>query len=255
MATAMTNPRTYELEYNWQVSKANSLLPTSPIFRMNNSETRDFSEYQSAGDDTPLSLVSALRRGSDRAWSQLAQIWGRSIYQFCKSRNLKHEDCEEVMQSVLVKMYRYISQFERDGKAMRLRHWAFTIVRREIATHCERYLAKPGSPGGDDYQRILGELQADEDEEASGVAFRNQVVSNILEAIQPDFDANVWQAFELFSVQELDGPTVAKQLDMKPNAVRQAAHRVRRRLRNELEGALETGAGTENGGNEETIDS
>ena len=84
---------------------------------MTNSETRDFSEYQSAGDDTPLSLVSALRRGSDRAWSQLAQIWGRTIYQFCKSRNLKHEDCEEIVQAVLVKMYRYISQFERDGKA------------------------------------------------------------------------------------------------------------------------------------------
>lgn len=222
---------------------------------MPDSETRDFSEYQSAGDDTPLSLVSALRRGSDRAWSQLAQIWGRSIYQFCKSRNLKHEDCEEIMQAVLVKMYRYISQFERDGKAMRLRHWAFTIVRREIATHCERYLAKPGSPGGDDYQRILGEVQADEDDEASGTAFRNQVVSNILEAIKPDFDAKVWQAFELFSVQELDGPTVAKQLDMKPNAVRQAAHRVRRRLRNELEGVLEAEAARENTGNEETIDS
>ena len=206
---------------------------------MNNSETRDFSEYQSAGDDTPLSLVSALRRGSDRAWSQLAEIWGRTIYQFCKGRNLKHEDCEEVVQAVLVKMYRYIAQFERDGKAMRLRHWAFTIVRREIATHCERYLAKPGSPGGEDYQRILGEIQSDEDTEASATAFRNQLVNNILESIRPDFDPNVWQAFELFSVQEIDGPTVAKRLNMNTNAVRQAAHRVRKRLRNELEGVLD----------------
>lgn len=205
---------------------------------MNNSETRDFSEYQSAGDDTPLSLVSALRRGSDRAWSQLARIWGRTIYQFCKSRNLKHEDCEEVVQAVLVKMYRYISQFKRDGKQMRLRHWAFTIVRREIATHCDRYLAKPGSPGGEDYQRIMREIQSDDDAEESETAFRNQLVSNILESIRSDFDPKVWQAFELFSVQEMDGPTVAKRLDMNPNAVRQAAHRVRRRLKNELEGVL-----------------
>lgn len=206
---------------------------------MSNSETRDFSEYQSAGDDTPVSLVLALRRGSDRAWSRLAQIWGRTIYQFCKGRNLKHEDCEEIVQAVLVKMYRYISQFERDGQQMRLRHWAYTIVRREIATHCDRYLAKPGSPGGEDYQRILGEIQSDEDAEESSVAFRNQLVSNILESIRSDFDPNVWQAFELFSVQGMDGPTVAKRLSMNANAVRQAAHRVRRRLRNELEGVFE----------------
>ncbi len=219
---------------------------------MNNSQTRDFSEYQSAGDETPLSLVSALRRGSDRAWSQLAQIWGRTIYQFCRGRNLKHEDCEEIVQAVLIKMYRYISQFERDGKSMRLRHWAFTIVRREIATHCERYLAKPGSPGGDDYQLILGAIQ-DEQDDDSRVSFRNQLVTNVLEAIKPDFDAKVWQAFELFSVQELDGPAVAQRLDMKPNAVRQAAHRVRTRLRNELEGAL-VQTDEVSSGNEETQD-
>lgn len=223
---------------------------------MNNSQTRDFDEYQSAGDDTPLSLVSALRRGSDRAWSQLAQIWGRTIYQFCKSRNLKHEDCEEIMQAVLVKMYRYISKFERDGKSMRLRHWAFTIVRREIATHCERYLAKPGSPGGEDYQRIMAEVQAPEDEDTQ-LDFRNQAVNNILEAIKPSFDAVVWQAFDLFSLQQLDGPTVAEKLGMKPNAVRQAAHRVRTRLRNELEGVLEGNGDTDvepSQGNEETVD-
>lgn len=227
---------------------------------MTNSETRNFSEYQSAGDDTPLSLGSALRRGSDRAWSQLARIWGRTIYQFCKVTNLKHEDCEEIVQAVLVKMYRYISQFERDGKQMRLRHWAFTFVRREIATHCDRYLAKPGSPGGEDYQRIMREIQSDDDAEASETAFRNQLVSNILETIRSDFDTNVWQAFEMFSVQEIDGPTVAERLNMNPNAVRQAAHRVRRRLKNELEGVLnarspeDASALPESAGIEETLE-
>jgi len=212
----------------------------------NDSQTRHFGEYRSAGDETPLSLVSALRRGSERAWSQLAQIWGRTIYQFCANRHLKHEDCEEVMQAVLVKMYRYISQFERDGQSLRLRHWAFAIVRREIATHCARYLAKPGSPGGVNYQRILAEVQAPDDREIdSQLEFRNQAIRNILESIQPSFEPWVWQAFELFSLQQLDGPTVAKQLKMKPNAVRQAAHRVRTRLRNELEGLLQVAADTE----------
>ncbi|MCA9129180.1 MAG: sigma-70 family RNA polymerase sigma factor [Planctomycetales bacterium] len=226
---------------------------------MTSSETREFSEYQSAGDDTPLSLVAALRRGSDRAWGQLAQIWGRTIYQFCKTRKLKHEDCEEIVQAVLVKMYRYISEFQRDGKQMRLRHWAFTIVRREIATHCDRYLRKPGSPGGEDYQRIMREIQSEDETEESGTTFRNQLVSNILESIRSDFDPKVWQAFEMFSVQEIDGPTVANRLGMSPNAVRQAAHRVRRRLKNELEGVLvarapEAGSGSgESAAIEETL--
>ena len=201
-------------------------------------ETRSFAEYQSPDDETPYSLISALRRGSDKAWNKLVQIWGRTIYQFCKGRNLKHEDAEEIVQAVLVKVYRYISQFDRNGKELRLRYWVFTIVRREIATYCERFLAKPGSPGGEVYQQILAEVQDDASVDDSVVNFQHQLVSNILTNIQADFDPRVWQAFELFGVQKIDGPTVAQQLGMTPNAVRQAAHRVRTRIRNELEGVL-----------------
>ena len=206
---------------------------------MTNSETRHFSEYQSASDDTPLSLISALRRGSDQAWSQLAGIWGTTILKFCKRRGLKHEDCEEIVQSVLVKMYRYISRFERDGKSMRLRHWAFTIVRREIATHCERYLSKPGSPGGDEYQQILGELRVDENEGESKTDFRRELVSNVMDAVKPDFDPKTWEAFQLHKLERMGGPVIAERLGMTPNAVRQAANRVLRRIRNEMEGILE----------------
>lgn len=205
-------------------------------------ETRSFAEYQSPDDETPYSLVSALRRGSETAWNKLVQIWGRTIYQFCKSRNLRHEDAEEIVQAVLVKIYRYISEFDRNGKNLKLRYWVFTIVRREIATFCERFLAKPGSPGGDAYQRILQEVTDPASVDDSAADFRNQLVSSILSNIQADFDPRVWQAFELFGIQKIDGPTVAQQLGMTPNAVRQAVHRVRTRIRNELEGILIDGS-------------
>lgn len=205
-------------------------------------ETRSFAEYQSPDDETPYSLVSALRRGSETAWTKLVQIWGRTIYQFCKSRNLRHEDAEEIVQAVLVKIYRYISEFDRNGKDLKLRYWVFTIVRREIATYCERFLAKPGSPGGDAYQRILQEVTDPASVDDSAADFRNQLVSSILSNIQADFDPRVWQAFEMFGIQKIDGPAVAQQLGMTPNAVRQAAHRVRTRIRNELEGILIDGS-------------
>ncbi|MCC7335403.1 MAG: sigma-70 family RNA polymerase sigma factor [Pirellulaceae bacterium] len=205
-------------------------------------ETRSFAEYQSPDDETPYSLVSALRRGSETAWNKLVQIWGRTIYQFCKSRNLRHEDAEEIVQAVLVKIYRYISEFDRNGKDLKLRYWVFTIVRREIATFCERFLAKPGSPGGDAYQRILQEVTDPASVDDSAADFRNQLVSSILSNIQADFDPRVWQAFEMFGIQKIDGPAVAQQLGMTPNAVRQAAHRVRTRIRNELEGILIDGS-------------
>lgn len=205
---------------------------------MASEKTRAFSEYQSASDETPNSLVSALRRGSETAWSQLAQIWGKTIYQFCRSRRLRHEDCEEIVQAVLVKMYRYISQFQRDGQSTRLRYWVYSIVRREIATHCTRYLAKPGSAGGDAFQRILNELQSSPDMEDAQVVFRDQLVNNVLQVIKADFEPQVWLAFELFSMEGLEGSVVAARLGTNSNAVRQAAHRVRTRLRNELEGVL-----------------
>ncbi|MCA9157676.1 MAG: sigma-70 family RNA polymerase sigma factor [Planctomycetales bacterium] len=205
-------------------------------------ETRSFAEYQSPDDETPYSLVSALRRGSETAWNKLVQIWGRTIYQFCKSRNLRHEDAEEIVQAVLVKIYRYISEFDRNGKDLKLRYWVFTIVRREIATFCERFLAKPGSAGGDAYQRILQEVTDPASVDDSAADFRNQLVSSILSNIQADFDPRVWQAFEMFGIQKIDGPAVAQQLGMTPNAVRQAAHRVRTRIRNELEGILIDGS-------------
>ena len=57
-----------------------------------------------------------------------------------------------------------------------------------------------------------------------------------LDAVRGSFDERTWQCFWLVVMEGNSAVEVAKQLGMRPAAVRQAKYRVTQRLRRDLEG-------------------
>jgi len=48
-----------------------------------------FSKYNSAGDSTSPSLVEAMINGEEEAWKKVAEVWGRTLLQYCRRRELQ----------------------------------------------------------------------------------------------------------------------------------------------------------------------
>lgn len=178
------------------------------------------------------SLVSGLRRGDPSAWERFFRLWGNTLLMYFQRSGLSLQDAEEVSQNVLSKIYRGIDGFQRDGKSLRLRFWVFDIARKELFSHRERYLSKPHSLGGSDFLRVSQQqISPDQaDESSSQASFESVLMSNILRKIESDFEPHVWKAFWRYVVEERTGPEVAAELGMQANSVRQAVHRVKKRI-------------------------
>lgn len=198
-----------------------------------------FPEYQAASDNTPQTFVDALKRGDATAWSKIVRIWGTTLRAYSMHHGFREQDAEEITQNVLARIYRGIDRFKRDGKQLKLKHWVFDIARKEAIRFRERYLSKPDSPGGSDFQRAQAALSAPDirDEPAERESFETMLVAGVLQAIEADFDPRVWQAFHRFTIDGLSGPEVGQELGMQANAVRQAVSRVKTRIRAELDGS------------------
>lgn len=164
------------------------------------------------------------------------EIWGTTLLQYCRRRELQKCDAEEVTQNVLAKMYSAISRgkFERDGKRKKLKHWVYAIAEKEIRTFFTRFHNKPKSPGGSIHQEILANLGTEEDSED----FESLLVSQILDVIRSDFDPSTWNAFEMHHFQSIPTPEIAERMGIKQGTVRQKIYRVMQRLKQELEIAL-----------------
>jgi len=201
-----------------------------------NEKTR-FSDYLSANDTTSQSLIDAMRNGEADAWEKIAVVWGTALMRYFRGRELQVADAEEITQNVLAKMYGAMSRgkFERDGQTKKLKHFVYHIAENELRTFYKRFLNKPRSPGGSVHLEHLANLGSSED----SVSFEAILVSQILEFIKNDFEESTWQAFCLRYHDSFAYSEIGKQLKIADNAARQKVHRVRERLRQELDAAIE----------------
>ncbi len=190
-------------------------------------------------ESTSSNLLNGLRHREDGAWCRLVEIWTPFIYGHCRRRGFTPEDADDITQSVFVRVYRGLANFERDGAGKRFRYWIMAIARNEIADFCRRNGDKPQAAGGSDCHAILESLPALDDESSTDWCQPAQLLCRALEVIQGDFQPANWHAFQMIEFEKLPIREVAEKLEMNEGAVRQATFRIRKRLKAELEGMLE----------------
>ena len=76
-------------------------------------------------DHKETTLVERLRRRDEHALSELASLYGHKIFQLAFRYLRNHEDAEEVVQDVLLKVFRKIDAFRGDSA---LSSWIFRIT-------------------------------------------------------------------------------------------------------------------------------
>ena len=190
-------------------------------------------------DSTPHSLIDGMRKEDPQAWCRLTQIWTPLIYTRCRRHGLNADDAEDVTQNVLIRVFAGFSRFQRDGLKHRFRFWIASITRNALADFFKSRRYRPVAAGGSNARQVM-ESQADlAVEDNSDWCGPSQVVAQALRIVERDVAANSWQAFQLVQYQNLSVRHAAEQLGMSEGAVRVANHRIRERLRTELQGMLE----------------
>jgi RNA polymerase sigma-70 factor (ECF subfamily) len=192
------------------------------------------------GDSTSFSLLARAQRHEPQAWERLTALYGPLVYGWCRRAGVSADDAADVCQEVFRAVSRDIVNFRHDGRGG-FRAWLRTITKHRVCDHFTERRRNPRGVGGADPQAAMHEIAdpAALDSDESQPQEQVRLLHAALQTIRGDFQNATWTIFWRSTIEGHETAAIAADLGMTPKAVRQARHRVLKRLREELHGLLE----------------
>lgn len=194
-------------------------------------------------DDTPASLWDRVLDGESLAWEKLVNVWTPCIVDYCRRYGIQNADAGDVVQQVMIRIFRFRENFSRDQKGHRLKAWLLTIIRQVIADYYRQFAGKNRAIGGSEIaDRIANEpeiLSIDDVDDSQQLFDPGLWMAETLEVIRSEVTEQTWQIFELFKIQNLTAKEVGERFDMKETTVRQRVHSVTTRIKREAAGLFD----------------
>ena len=188
---------------------------------------------------TSYSLIDRICASDQSAWEQFVDIYGPTLYGWCRGSGLGDEDSADVIQDIFRAVARGIDRFERQSdRNGSFAAWLWAVTQSKIKNHRQRIAHSERAIGGSEARRHFAEVAdalVDVSDIRGSSADDVSIVLRTAELIRSEFKESTWQAFWRVAVDDQRTDVVAAQLNMSVAAVRQANYRVRRRLRQELE--------------------
>ena len=187
-----------------------------------------------ASTSAGTSLILRLQDSDPDAWHQLVDLYAPLIFFWCQDCGLDSSDSADVMQEVFLAASKSIVRFQPQPDGT-LRGWLWTITQNKIRDFARRRQKQIQATGGTQAHLRIAELPMHEEAaEPTSQLQTSRLLDRALDQIENDFASNTWQAFWLTAIEGHDTSSVAEQLGMSVNGVRQAKSRVLRRLREQL---------------------
>jgi RNA polymerase sigma-70 factor (ECF subfamily) len=176
------------------------------------------------------------------AWKELVELYRPFIIRWLKTYifGSRYEE-EDLIQEVWVVVGKELPAFERERTGS-FRAWLKKVIFFRACdfgkARQKQLVAGRGDDGSND---LLAELE-DPNSRLSrqwDVDYARHTIQKLADQIRPRVEAQTWQAFVLYVLQEMPAQQVAEQLGMSPHAVRLAKARVMLMLREEAHELLE----------------
>ena len=191
----------------------------------------------SGSSSTSLSLLERVAARDPQAWRQLIELYTPMIYGWCRHCGVQAEDAADIGQEVFASIAKNLPNFRRDEPGATFRGWLWTITRNKIRDFFRRYKDAPQGQGGSAAYQRLAELPAVELETTITYKMNdNRLELRAVELVRASVEERTWQAFWLTTVEGREPADVAQSLGISTQAVYGTIYRVRRRIRQELEG-------------------
>lgn len=175
---------------------------------------------------TSVSLIDRARSQEAEAWTILTRLYGPLIYSWARRSGLSAEDAGDILQNVLMAVWKGLPNFIADQADCSFRGWLRIITRNAV-----REWARRGA------NRIAANsLEVDWpapqiDEEVGEDGLFCGLTQQALQLARESADERTWNAFWKCTMEDMAVVDVAQLLGMSPAAVRQAKYRVLCRLR------------------------
>ena len=190
--------------------------------------------------DDPLltreTLLAKIRDPEDgRAWGEFVDLYAPVIYRFALSRGVRPADAADLVQEVIGSIARSIGRFDYRPEQAPFRAWLFKVTRNQIAKF---YRAANRRPQGDGRTTLMeiAEKESPVDDEAARWEreYCRQLFAWAAEAVRPEFNPRIWDAFYRTAISCDSAEEVAADLGMSVPAVYVAKCRCVARLKERI---------------------
>jgi len=186
-------------------------------------------------DTTRMTFLMRLRDRSDSlSWEQFNERYGELLYRYARKRGASHSDAEDVVQEVVMNLFKAMDGFEYDVRKGRFRGYLRTAVVHAMGRRAQKDAkqAKPLDP------QVFDFISAEKDSSADArweQEWRLHRLRWALRKVASEFEPITLQAFELHALRGVTVEEAAQQLGMSKASVYQAKSRVLRRVKEQLD--------------------
>ena len=187
-------------------------------------------------DSTSESLLRRLQDPLDEgAWNRCCAIYTPLIVRWADSLGLPTSDADDVVQEVLVKLFRKMQQgFEYDP-SQSFRAWLATVSRNTAIN----YLRDSDKHRSSVLVDLVDRSADSNDDIFCKEVFSSLVLDELLEQIRDEFESSSIEAFIKHNREGLSAQQAGELTGISAKAVRQASYRIRMRLRLLSDGMLD----------------
>ncbi len=182
--------------------------------------------------NTRATLLRRLRDGADPlAWDEFFERYWPLIYASARHRGCSEHTAEEIVQEVMLTIFRQRDIYQYDPARGRFRDWLGTVVRNKVAEQRRRPSGRVRARGGDsDVAPVEPEAEGAQPDAAWEGAFESGLLLVLLDIVRREINPATYLAFELSALAELSTAEVSRITGLSRNAIYKARRRVLKRL-------------------------
>ena len=188
---------------------------------------------------TRLTLVEKLKNDEkdEATWQDFSSTYRPYIYLLAKNMNLSHQDIEDIIQTVLLRVWKSISKFEHGGKSGQFRRWLTTITRNSVLTFLtksKKETDKCLKAENEDIKDLVKGIYSPEIDKLIDSEWGTYISNMAWEKIKNDLSKEMQQIF-LLTMEGLSRPEISKKLDIPVNTVSVYKRRVLAKMQKEVQ--------------------
>ena len=184
------------------------------------------------GSNTRASLLERIRDATDPlAWDDFYDQYWPVVFTFAKYRGCSDETAQDVVQDVMLEIFKKHEVFRYDPAKGRFRNWLGGIVRNLVFKRRGKPSERVRAHGGESDPSLReSEDPHPEADEVWQQVFDEGLLCALLDVVRRQVAPSTYQAFELVALEGLSGADAAKVTGLSPNAVYKARANVLKRL-------------------------
>ena len=187
--------------------------------------------------NTRQTLLAKIKNNHDeKSWEDFTYYYQQYIYNIVRKMNMGHHDAEDLVQTIMLKLWNKIPEFEYQPGKGAFRGWLCRITQNETKNYL-RKKNKHYDRENEDKNKVMHESEYNvslpEIEEISKKEWEVYVSNMAWRNIKDEFNLNVQEAFvSLYSSKS--SKEVAEELGVEVNTVNVYKKRVKKRMIQEI---------------------